>query len=69
VQAGVSIPLPRTRPRTKNTNSPHTRTQLNRLFPVKFGVGAGFVAMSKSNFYCLGETMLFFRINIGIFKM
>jgi len=43
--AGVSIP----RSRTKNPDFPHTRTrtQLNRLFPVKFGAGAGFVAMSK----------------------
>jgi len=43
-RAGISIP----RPRTKNSNFPDTctRIQLNRLFPVKFGIGAGFVAMS-----------------------
>jgi len=52
-RAGVSIPHPRPRPRTKNQNFPHTRTQLNRLFSVKFGAGAaesdgdGFVAMSS----------------------
>jgi len=52
VRAGVSIPHPR--PRTKNQNFSHTCTQLNRLFPVKFGAGwpgpaeTGFVVMSMS---------------------
>jgi len=37
-EPGVSIPGPR--PRTKNSHFPHTCTQLNRLFPVKFRAGA-----------------------------
>jgi len=46
VHAGCKHPRTRPRPRTKNSNFPHTRTRLNRLFPVKFGAGAEFVAMS-----------------------
>jgi len=50
VWAGVSIP----RSRIKNSNFSHTctRIQLNRFFPIKFGVGrpglaeADFVVMS-----------------------
>jgi len=37
---GVSNPRTRPRPRTKTPNFPHTRTRLNRLFPVKFRAGA-----------------------------
>jgi len=50
VRGGCKHPLSRPRLRIKNPNFPHTRAQLNRLFPIKFGVGA--VGSDGGGFCC-----------------